>query len=154
MPPPMHSRFLLLRSQTLTPLLRRSPSSPLLCGPRRCVSARASAARVAAAGVATTQQPELGMEEAVVGFVTGKRKATERELVKLFAICHSRMEDIVPKDAPVRLVAFNLGYLPGGDKTLITVPRTTELALEAASRILSSGGLISILVYIGHEGGR
>ncbi|KAF8719301.1 hypothetical protein HU200_024000 [Digitaria exilis] len=220
MPQPLHSHFLLLRSQTLTPLLRRSPSSPLLCGPRRCLSARASAARVAAA---TTQQPELGMEEAVVGFVTGKRKATEvahavwrsivrkgdtvvdatcgngndtlallkmvadergqgrvygidiqdsaiestssflkmavddehqRELVKLFAICHSRMEDIVPKDAPVRLVAFNLGYLPGGDKTLITVPRTTELALEAASRILSSGGLISILVYIGHEGGR
>ncbi|KAK8457444.1 hypothetical protein SEVIR_3G187900v4 [Setaria viridis] len=78
----------------------------------------------------------------------------QRELVKLFPICHSRMEEIVPKDAPVRLVAFNLGYLPGGDKTLITVPRTTELALQAASRILSSGGLISVLVYIGHPGGR
>lgn len=64
------------------------------------------------------------------------------------------MEEIVPKDAPVRLVAFNLGYLPGGDKTVITVPRTTELALRAASRILSSGGLISVLVYIGHPGGR
>lgn len=75
-------------------------------------------------------------------------------LVKLFPICHSRMEEIVPKDAPVRLVAFNLGYLPGGDKTVITVPRTTELALQAASRILSSGGLISVLVYIGHPGGR
>lgn len=78
----------------------------------------------------------------------------QRGLVKLFPICHSRMEEIVPKDAPVRLVAFNLGYLPGGDKTVITVPRTTELALRAASRILSSGGLISVLVYIGHPGGR
>jgi len=78
----------------------------------------------------------------------------QEELVKLFPICHSRMEEIVPKDAPVRLVAFNLGYLPRGDKTLITVPRTTELALQAASRILSSGGLISVLVYIGHPGGR
>lgn len=78
----------------------------------------------------------------------------QQGLVKLFPICHSRMEEIVPKDAPVRLVAFNLGYLPGGDKTVITVPRTTELALQAASRILSSGGLISVLVYIGHPGGR
>nr|XP_034588717.1 putative rRNA methylase YtqB isoform X1 [Setaria viridis] len=230
MPPPPNPGFLLLRSQTLTPRFRRSPScDPLLCRPRRCLSARASAAQLSAAGVATAQQPELecvfvaGVEDAVVGFVTGKRRATEvahavwrsivrkgdtvvdatcgngndtlallkmvaderaqgcvygmdiqdsaiestssflkmavdddhqRELVKLFPICHSRMEEIVPKDAPVRLVAFNLGYLPGGDKTLITVPRTTELALQAASRILSSGGLISVLVYIGHPGGR
>uniref|UniRef100_A0ACD5U1Y6 Uncharacterized protein n=1 Tax=Avena sativa TaxID=4498 RepID=A0ACD5U1Y6_AVESA len=78
----------------------------------------------------------------------------EMELVKLFPICHSRMEEIVPKDSPVRLVAFNLGYLPGGDKTIVTVPKTTELALQAASRIVSSGGLISVLVYIGHLGGR
>lgn len=78
----------------------------------------------------------------------------EMELVKLFPICHSRMEEIVPKDSPVRLVAFNLGYLPGGDKTIVTVPKTTELALQAASRIVRSGGLISVLVYIGHLGGR
>ncbi|KAL5231615.1 hypothetical protein ABZP36_030391 [Zizania latifolia] len=78
----------------------------------------------------------------------------EMELVKLFPICHSRMEEIVPKNSPARLVAFNLGYLPGGDKTIITVPTTTELALQAASRIVCSGGLISVLVYIGHPGGR
>lgn len=76
------------------------------------------------------------------------------ELVKLFSICHSRMEEIVPQDSPVRLVAFNLGYLPGGDKTIITVPKTTEQAMQAASRMVSSGGLISALVYIGHPGGR
>lgn len=78
----------------------------------------------------------------------------QMELVKLFSICHSRMEEIVPQDSPVRLVAFNLGYLPGGDKTIITVPKTTELAMQAASRMVSSGGLISALVYIGHPGGR
>ncbi|CAL4894389.1 unnamed protein product [Urochloa decumbens] len=223
MPPPPPPRFLLLRPQTLTPLFRRSPScGPRLCRPSRCLSARSSAAQIAAAGVGTAQQRELGVEEAMIGFITGKRKATEvahavwrsivqkgdtvvdatcgngndtlallkmvadergqgrvygmdiqdsaiestssflkmavedyyQDLVKLFPVCHSRMEEIVPKDASVRLVAFNLGYLPGGDKTLITVPKTTELALQAASRILSSGGLISVLVYIGHPGGR
>ncbi|KAF8408780.1 hypothetical protein HHK36_004849 [Tetracentron sinense] len=78
----------------------------------------------------------------------------EKETVELFPLCHSRMEDIVPKGTSVRLVAFNLGYLPGGDKAVTTVSETTLLALQAASRILGPGGLISIMVYVGHPGGR
>ncbi|KAJ6365916.1 hypothetical protein OIU77_002472 [Salix suchowensis] len=77
----------------------------------------------------------------------------EKELVKLISICHSRMEEIVPENSPVRLVAFNLGYLPGGDKTITTVSETTQLALEAAKKILIPGGLISLVVYVGHPGG-
>ncbi|KAA8527192.1 hypothetical protein F0562_008579 [Nyssa sinensis] len=64
------------------------------------------------------------------------------------------MEEVVPKGISVRLVAFNLGYLPGGDKAIITASETTLLALEAAKRILAPGGLISIVVYVGHPGGR
>ncbi|RYR50250.1 hypothetical protein Ahy_A07g036857 [Arachis hypogaea] len=78
----------------------------------------------------------------------------ERQLVKLVNICHSKMEEVVPRNALVRLVAFNLGYLPGGKKEIITRPETTFLALEAAERILMPGGLISIVVYVGHPGGR
>ncbi|KAK0598237.1 hypothetical protein LWI29_032804 [Acer saccharum] len=78
----------------------------------------------------------------------------EKQLVKLFNICHSKIEEVVPKDTSVRLVAFNLGYLPGGDKTVITKSETTLLALEAAERILIQGGLISMVVYVGHPGGR
>ncbi|KAJ4829869.1 hypothetical protein Tsubulata_013127 [Turnera subulata] len=78
----------------------------------------------------------------------------EKELVKLFPLCHSRMEEIVPENSPVRLVAFNLGYLPGGDKAITTVSETTLLALEASKRILIPGGLISLVVYVGHPGGR
>lgn len=78
----------------------------------------------------------------------------EKGLVELFAICHSRMEQVVPKGIPVRLVAFNLGYLPGGDKATITKSETTLQALEAAKRMLAPGGLISLVVYVGHPGGR
>ncbi|XP_059282212.1 tRNA (mnm(5)s(2)U34)-methyltransferase, chloroplastic [Lycium ferocissimum] len=78
----------------------------------------------------------------------------EKELVELFVISHSQMEDIVPNDVAVRLVAFNLGYLPGSDKKIITKSETTVLALEAAKRILAPGGLISIVTYVGHPGGR
>lgn len=78
----------------------------------------------------------------------------EKESVELFATCHSKMEEVVPRNIPVRLVAFNLGYLPGGDKTMITRADTTLLGLEAAERILAPGGLISLVVYVGHPGGR
>ncbi|KAL6567627.1 hypothetical protein OROGR_001295 [Orobanche gracilis] len=80
--------------------------------------------------------------------------ADERKLVELYAMCHTKMEELVPNGDAVRLVAFNLGYLPGGDRKIKTESGTTLLALEAAKKILSPGGLISILSYIGHSGGR
>ncbi|MBA0816393.1 hypothetical protein Gohar_001059, partial [Gossypium harknessii] len=52
------------------------------------------------------------------------------------------------------LVAFNLGYLPGGDKGIITTSKTTLLALEVSKKMLILGGLISLVVYVGHPGGR
>ncbi|KAK1367283.1 S-adenosyl-L-methionine-dependent methyltransferases superfamily protein [Heracleum sosnowskyi] len=78
----------------------------------------------------------------------------EKELAELFATCHSKMEEVLPRNITVRLVAFNLGYLPGGDKTMITKSETTLLGLEAAERVVAPGGLISLLVYVGHPGGR
>ncbi|KAF3436946.1 hypothetical protein FNV43_RR19699 [Rhamnella rubrinervis] len=79
---------------------------------------------------------------------------TEKELVKLFLRCHSTMAEVLPEDTSVRLVAFNLGYLPGGNKTIITESQTTAEALNAAIGILMPGGLISLVVYVGHPGGR
>ncbi|KAH9617363.1 hypothetical protein KSS87_016204 [Heliosperma pusillum] len=52
------------------------------------------------------------------------------------------------------LVAFNLGYLPGGDKKIITKSDTTLQALKAAKEILLPGGVISVIAYVGHPGGR
>lgn len=49
---------------------------------------------------------------------------------------------------------FNLGYLPGSDKTITTTKDTT---ISAISNLISIGGdsfLIIIVVYPGHEEGR
>ncbi|VFQ92894.1 unnamed protein product [Cuscuta campestris] len=78
----------------------------------------------------------------------------DKELVELFCLCHSHMGDVIPDGVKVRLVAFNLGYLPGADKNIITKSETTLLAIEAARKILMPGGLISIVAYVGHSGGR
>jgi SAM-dependent methyltransferase len=57
-------------------------------------------------------------------------------------------------DAPVGAVMFNLGYLPGGDHGLITRPETTVAALHWAAGSLRKGGVLSIVCYPGHPGGR
>ncbi|MGI6737667.1 MAG: class I SAM-dependent methyltransferase [Anaerovoracaceae bacterium] len=53
----------------------------------------------------------------------------------------------------VRVVVFNLGYLPGGDHDIITRPETTTAAVRAACSLLETGGLICVTIYSGHAGG-
>ena len=50
-------------------------------------------------------------------------------------------------------VLFNLGYLPGGDHTLITQVASTLPALEVSLGTLRIGGRLVVVVYPGHEGG-
>jgi SAM-dependent methyltransferase len=56
-------------------------------------------------------------------------------------------------DRPVNAAVFNLGYLPGGDKNLITKPATTIAALNSSAELLVQGGAVLITVYPGHSGG-
>lgn len=53
-----------------------------------------------------------------------------------------------------RLICFNLGYLPGGDKSVVTETDSTLAAIEGSLESLCFGGLISILCYTGHPGGQ
>ena len=55
---------------------------------------------------------------------------------------------------PVDAVIFNLGYLPGGDHSLVTRPETTARALRSALDLLRPGGRIGLVIYTGHPGGR
>lgn len=49
---------------------------------------------------------------------------------------------------------FNLGYLPGAAHHVITKGNTTIQALEQLLRLLKVGGIIVLVVYHGHEGGK
>lgn len=52
-----------------------------------------------------------------------------------------------------RLVVYNLGYLPGGDKNLTTEKTTTLESLEQALSLVCPGGALSVTLYPGHEQG-
>jgi tRNA1(Val) A37 N6-methylase TrmN6 len=87
-----------------------------------------------------------------------RRRLQQRQLaerVTLLHISHAHMHSHLPPDAhgTTQAIMFNLGYLPGGDKTLITLGSSTLAALNTASSLLSESGRISILVYPGHTGG-
>lgn len=49
---------------------------------------------------------------------------------------------------------FNLGYLPGGEHSVVTKPETTIKALKAVLQKLRKGGLVTIVIYRGHGGGK
>ncbi|MGQ7884967.1 class I SAM-dependent methyltransferase [Paenibacillus sp. WC2504] len=68
---------------------------------------------------------------------------------------HALMETAVPEDrhGKVAAVTFNLGYLPGADPATITKQESTLPALEAALRLLRKGGIVTIVLYSGHDGG-
>ena len=55
---------------------------------------------------------------------------------------------------PVAAAIFNLGYLPGSDHEVITRPNTTIQALEGLLKLLKVGGIIVLVIYHGHEGGK
>ncbi len=55
--------------------------------------------------------------------------------------------------APVKAAMFNLGYLPGGDKSVITSAEDSLAALQAVLDSLASGGVVTVMCYPGHEGG-
>jgi predicted methyltransferase len=69
---------------------------------------------------------------------------------------HQTLLERLPNDwiGRVAAVTFNLGYLPGSDKTTTTLPHTTLAALDHSLAVLRPGGALSVLVYRGHSGGQ
>lgn len=67
---------------------------------------------------------------------------------------HQEMLAAVPTSwlGAVNAVMFNLGYLPGGDKTCVTQATTTCQALGNAIELLATSGRLSILLYRHHAG--
>lgn len=51
-------------------------------------------------------------------------------------------------------IMYNLGFLPGGDKSITTLASSTISSMQMATNILNSNGIISIAIYEGHQEGR
>lgn len=71
--------------------------------------------------------------------------------VSLILDGHENIEKYIQH--PVKAILFNLGYLPGGDHEIITIEETTIIALKKSLSLIASDGVLSVVVYSGHQGG-
>jgi SAM-dependent methyltransferase len=104
----------------------------------------------------------VGPKGKVLGFDVQKAAlAGARELLKfvgsidrvsLIHDSHSRLTDYLPAGAVIQGAMFNLGYLPRGNREIITRPDTTVMALRSVLEHLAERGRVTLLVYRGHEG--
>ncbi len=74
------------------------------------------------------------------------------ERVRLHCASHVDLPEIAGVATPTAVV-FNLGYLPGGDCSVITRTEDTLSAIAAALGILIPGGTLAAVCYPGHPGG-
>ena len=79
-----------------------------------------------------------------------------KDRVTIHLSCHSKMETVLPETEKgrIRAITFNLGYLPKGDKSITTKKETTLPAIRNAYDWLAKDGVLSILCYRGHPGGK
>ena len=93
------------------------------------------------------------VQQAAVGN-TGKRLDDAGVDSCCYALfCESHADMALHITTKVKAVMFNLGYLPGGDKKIITQAHSTVAALSAAIESLSCGGILTVMCYPGHDGG-
>ena len=93
------------------------------------------------------------VQQAAVGN-TGKRLDDAGVDSCCYALfCESHADMALHITTKVKAVMFNLGYLPGGDKKMITKAHSTVAALSAAIESLACGGILTVMCYPGHDGG-
>ncbi|NMA84770.1 MAG: methyltransferase domain-containing protein [Epulopiscium sp.] len=90
-------------------------------------------------------------EEAILATAKKLKEEKADHQVKLIQDSHAHLDQYVTK--PIDGAMFNLGYLPKGDKTKITMPQSTIEAIKKSVILLKPKGIITIVSYYEHEGG-
>ncbi|MCX7929249.1 MAG: methyltransferase domain-containing protein [Chlorobi bacterium] len=77
------------------------------------------------------------------------------DCIRLYVESHEHIDRIATAEgvSQFRAIMYNLGYLPGGDKSIRTRLETTIPSLGRALSVLAEGGAMTIVSYRGHEGG-
>lgn len=73
----------------------------------------------------------------------------------LFQQSHDTMATALPpaSHGAVSAIVFNLGYLPGGDRSIITQATTTLAAFNVGLGLLKPAGILCAVLYPAHPGG-
>ena len=69
----------------------------------------------------------------------------------LFKESHEKIDECI--EEPLDLIIYNLGYLPGGDKTIKTTESSSLNSISKSLKKLKANGILLVTCYTGHEGG-
>ena len=105
-------------------------------------------------------------ENGVTVEIEGTEEAFDRANVRLILDSNANMRNYVTvgtvdavdgtadgKQPEIAAILFNLGYLPGGDKTVTTTREETLRAVGEAVNLVKPGGLVCAVLYSGHQQG-
>lgn len=91
-------------------------------------------------------------EEAISATRKRLAEASLLDRVSLHCGSHVDLRELAGEASPSAIV-FNLGYLPGGNRSVITRTEETLAAISASTEILRPGGTLAVVCYPGHSGG-
>ncbi len=105
---------------------------------------------------ATGKVYAFDIQTSAIEATTKRLEQAEVNNVVLINKNHAQMHPSVQEKhhGQIAVVMFNLGYLPGGDKLLVTQSASTISAIEQSLNLLRAGGLLTVLAYTGHAGGQ
>lgn len=91
------------------------------------------------------------VQERALSISAEKLKAFQN--VSLFLASHDTVDQQIPKDV-LDAAIYNLGFLPGGDKTQTTQCMSSLLSIQKVLYLLKVGGVLSVTFYPGHHEGK
>jgi predicted methyltransferase len=99
-----------------------------------------------------------GFDVQIQAFQATMQRLRQRDLLHramLIHASHASMDEHIPQKihGQIQAIMFNLGYLPGADKSIITQTDSTLIAVNTACRLLATPGILTVLAYPGHAGG-
>ena len=104
-------------------------------------------ARMAGAGFAENA------DNGGIDYIHDGHEHVARHLVTLEECCVKAPCSAERKPYFVVAAMYNLGFLPGSDKQVVTREETTLASLAAAVNALAPGGILAVHAYGGHPGG-
>lgn len=84
-----------------------------------------------------------------------KEKLVKENLLERVELIHASHETFPShiQENSVKAVVYNLGYLPGSDKKVVTQKETTLKSLDSALKLIQPNGALFVMLYVGHREG-
>ena len=96
-----------------------------------------------------------GFDVQVQALAHTRQRLSDAGMLDRVTLVHAGHETLAAHvDAPVQAAVFNLGYLPRSDKQVTTQASSTIAALQRIWQLLRPHGVIVLVVYHGHAGGK